>query len=296
MFTPRFSQAPKVSVVVPNFNYGQFLQRCLDSILAQTFNSFEVVVVDNGSSDNSLEILNRYGNKIRLLNQPKSGVNCARNLGIEESIGEYIALCDSDDYWHADKLSLQMKKIDSDPSLLLVYGSIEVVDREENVLDVVEAKYSGFIAERYLKRPPLSYVMAGSSTAIFRKREAFSIGLFDENLHGNTEDWDFFRRYSQLGNIGFVKEPIAFIRQHQANRSSVDLEVFYVGAYKSLSKALNDDFYKWNTISKYLFSLQFEFSMFKSFLKQGRMNKACRHLFRGLLGFRKIRIATKSEF
>ena len=100
-----------VSVIVPNFNYGRFLKSTIDSALGQTYNNLEVIVVDNGSTDNSRFILESYGEKIRTIFQNNQGQAAARNNGIAIARGDFIALLDADDYWESSKIEQQLALI-----------------------------------------------------------------------------------------------------------------------------------------------------------------------------------------
>src|SRR5262245_58814803 len=109
-----------VSVIIPNYNYGRFLREALDSALNQTLPPLEVIVVDDGSTDESPEILESYGDRIRVIRQKNQGVGIARNTGAEAARGELLAFLDADDYWFPQKLEKQVEKINSDPELGMV--------------------------------------------------------------------------------------------------------------------------------------------------------------------------------
>ena len=92
---------PLVSVVIPNYNYGQYLRQAIDSVLAQTYPAIEIIVVDDGSQDKSEAIVRSYGERVRLIAQRNQGVSVARNRGVQESAGEFVAFLDADDAWYA---------------------------------------------------------------------------------------------------------------------------------------------------------------------------------------------------
>lgn len=103
-----------VSVIIPNFNYGRFLKKTIDSVLEQTYPHIEIIVIDNGSTDNSREILERYGDRITIIFQTNLGQAVARNIGISSASGDFIALLDADDYWEPSKLEKQLERVDKD--------------------------------------------------------------------------------------------------------------------------------------------------------------------------------------
>jgi glycosyltransferase involved in cell wall biosynthesis len=109
---------PTISVVIPCYNAGKFLRETIDSILAQTYSAMEVIVVDDGSTDNSAAIAESYGPPVRVLRQHNQGESVARNRGIEVAQGEWIAFQDADDYWHPNKLSRQVDSIRDDCSAI----------------------------------------------------------------------------------------------------------------------------------------------------------------------------------
>jgi len=113
-------QDPLVSIVIPTYNYGNFVSEAVDSALAQTYNNIEVIVVDDGSTDNTKDVLVKYNESIRYIHKENAGLPAARNTGIEQAKGEYIAFLDSDDQWLADKVELQMEIFKSNDQVGLV--------------------------------------------------------------------------------------------------------------------------------------------------------------------------------
>ena len=113
---------PRVSVVIPVFNAGDYLARALDSVARQTYRDFEVVVIDDGSTDRSAEIVRSYGPPVRCISTAPQGLAIARNLGIEAACGEYVGFLDADDHWPADRLSVQLEEIESPPPVDMVFG------------------------------------------------------------------------------------------------------------------------------------------------------------------------------
>jgi len=101
-------QIPLVSVVIPNFNNEPYLAECLESVIAQSYKGIEIIVVDDGSTDRSIEILDKYQSKIRVIRSSHNGASVARNIGIEQSKGQFIAFMDSDDIWIIDKIEKQV--------------------------------------------------------------------------------------------------------------------------------------------------------------------------------------------
>ena len=118
----------KVSVVIPTYNRKHFICFAVDSILQQTFSDYEIIVVDDGSSDGTCELLNsQYGDKITYLQQKNQGFAVARNCGVEAASGKYIAFLDSDDMWHENKLELQVEIMESFPELAFLFTNFFIL-------------------------------------------------------------------------------------------------------------------------------------------------------------------------
>ncbi len=113
------SKKPKVSVIIPTYNRGWVLREAIDSVLAQDYTDYELIVVDDGSTDNTRKILDSYGRDIIVLQQPNQGVSAARNRGIAESRAQLVALLDSDDIWLPQKLTRQVAFFKSNPDALI---------------------------------------------------------------------------------------------------------------------------------------------------------------------------------
>ncbi|MCC7306770.1 MAG: glycosyltransferase family 2 protein, partial [Acidobacteria bacterium] len=179
----------KVSVIIPTYNYGRFLREAVDSALGQTVAPHEVIVVDDGSTDDSAQILASYGDRISHVRQQNQGVGAARNKGAEVATGEFLAFLDADDYWALTKLEKQLAKFAEDPDIGLVHCGYQNVDSYGNLLDKNLNGSGGWVAEKLLRFEP-STTAPGGTTLI--KREAFrDVGGYDTNpdLHP-SEDWD----------------------------------------------------------------------------------------------------------
>src|SRR6266508_897311 len=118
-----------VSVVIPNYNCGRFLEETLESVFAQAYPAVEVIVVDDGSTDDSLQVLEKYAGRVNVIRQANQGVSAARNAGIRASHGELVALLDADDLWHPDKLAKQVALF-ANPAVGLVHCAVEYIDEQ----------------------------------------------------------------------------------------------------------------------------------------------------------------------
>lgn len=201
---------PKVSVIIPTYNREEFISETIQSVLDQTFKDFEVIVVDDGSTDNTKRELEKFGSRIKVIEQKNSERAASRNNGIKDSTGKYIAFLDSDDLWIKNKLEKQVEILDRNHSVL-VYG--QCLRTNENGQKVKVAKrqkegFSGGVFEKLLIRNFIP-----SPTPLI-KREYFEKTSGFETKYIPYEDWEYWIRYSLFGKFYFVNEPLAYYRIH----------------------------------------------------------------------------------
>jgi glycosyltransferase involved in cell wall biosynthesis len=207
-----------VSVVIPNFNYGHFLPQTIDSVLSQTYTNFEVVVVNNGSTDHSLDVLkdyaNKYPDKVRFIDQENRGQAGARNRGIAESRGEFVAFLDADDVWLPSKLEKQINFF-QDPKIGIVYCGYFIADRDLNRKSAKIPQYKGDVLELFARQAG-AVISGGESTCIVRKAAFAKAGVFDPAMTIST-GWDMYRRIANHYTVDFVPEALVLYRQHGSN-------------------------------------------------------------------------------
>jgi len=201
----------RVSVVIPTYNYGRWVAEAIDSALAQTLPPIEVIVVDDGSTDDTAAVLAAYGDRIRVIRQRNQGPATARNAGIAAARGDVVAFLDADDLWKPRKLELQMARFDAGPSLGFVHCGVETFDADGNTLDVLAGR-EGRLAADLLRLRTDVVAGPGSSLAV-PKAVAEEIGGFDATLP-RSEDWDFCYRIAARYPIGYVAEPLVRYRLH----------------------------------------------------------------------------------
>jgi len=209
---------PKVSVIIITFNRPQYVCEAVDSVLGQTFNDFEVIVVDDGSASKTKEALEKYGSRIQYIFQDHKGRSVARNTGINAAKGEYIAFLDDDDAWLPGKLEKQVAFLDSHPEIGLVHAFIESMDEDGRPLPRETKKRR----KSYRKAGRLGYNYQGMSrlcavsipTVLLRKECLDKAALFDPGMK-SFEDWDFYLRLVLKYKIGIIREPLSRIRLHK---------------------------------------------------------------------------------
>jgi len=200
-----------VSVIIPTYNYGRFIREAIDSVLAQTYHGLEIIVVDDGSTDDTQRIVAGFGNRIMTVRQNNAGPAAARNAGMAVARGEYLAFLDSDDLWLPEKIDKQIALFEADPELGLVHCGAERVDAAGKTLSVELAGLEGWVA-RELLATGHGLVAVGSSMMVLRSI-AEEIGGFDSRL-STCEDGEFCYRVALRYRLGFVPELLVRYRQH----------------------------------------------------------------------------------
>ncbi len=209
---------PRVSVCIPSYNYAIYLPETLDSILAQTFQDYEIVLVDDASKDDSQAIAEgyarRYPDKVRVFTHPgriNRGISATCNLAIEKSRGEYLAWLGSDDTWYPDKLACQVDELDRHPAAGLTYSYADVVDSK--------GMKTGEVMGRDMTQDLLPMLVAGNFvphlTAIHRRACLAKTGFYDETLQ--YSDWDMWLKMANFFPIRFIDQPLAMYRVHGVN-------------------------------------------------------------------------------
>ncbi|HMJ08789.1 MAG TPA: glycosyltransferase [Pyrinomonadaceae bacterium] len=206
---------PKVSVIIPNYNYDKYISKAIDSVLAQTYTNIEIIVVDDGSIDNSLSVLEKYGDQITVLKQQNQGVSPARNAGVAHSSGEYLAFLDADDIWLPEKLERQMERFLGSPEVGLVHCSMTFIDGDGNPSGNATNGIEGRVAEKILLFEGVGIIGAGSTGLVSRK--AFDeVGGFDP-MQTTAADWDFSYQVATKYEIAFVPDELVLYRKHGSN-------------------------------------------------------------------------------
>ncbi len=215
------SAEPLVSVIVPTFNGAKHIGATIDSILAQTYRNLEVLVIDDGSTDDTPEVVRRYGSPVHYVQQSNAGTAAARNTGVRQSRGEIIALLDHDDLWLPRKLELQVPRFLSAPEVGLVFAGIEFFLHDTGR---VTATY--FPAEELDAHDLLAHEVLPIQTVMFRRTAFEQVGPFDTALRG-TDDWDMsIRMASQFRVIG-VPETLARVRLHETQQGHNQERMFH---------------------------------------------------------------------
>lgn len=204
-----------ISVVIPAYNAALFLREAIQSVLTQTLPPTEVLVVNDGSTDTTAEIAESFGGPVRCLAQSNQGLSAARNRGISEARGEFIALLDADDYWLPGKLASQVELLRKHPAAVACFTRTEYVDRSGQVVRTsVAPRYTDLVEALLL----FSCVVGPPSAGVIRRAAFDRVGLFDPRF-SQCADWDMWLRLAEAGAVAYVDEPLTRYRLHDSNMS-----------------------------------------------------------------------------
>ena len=258
---------PLVSVTIPSYNAASTLASTLDSVLALTYNPIEVIVIDDGSTDNSHEVLNRYAENIRVIHKTNGGLASARNAGFSAARGKYIAILDSDDICAPERIAMQVAYMEQNPDIILCSSDFSAFNQGGLIAETYIGKYYSQIADTlggiagiYPHQHKINLVgydvsvysgnvyeqmVLGSfvhpPTVLFRRSALRECGLLDEQIV-NACDFDWLIRMSRVGSFGFIDRSLIKYRfsdnqmSGPRNRKQLTLDIVQV-----IEKALKAD-------------------------------------------------------
>ena len=213
---------PKVDVIIPAYNAARYLAAALASVEAQTFADWRIMLIDDGSTDNTAEVaapfMERLGKRFKYIKQENQGLPAARNAAVRSSSSEYMALLDSDDIWLPDRLAESLNYLERHSSVGVSHSSVAIVDEAGEVLETIDTPQKhgeGMIAPYIYMRK----VHLRCPTVTFRRRCIEMVGLFDETLRA-TEDRDLWFRIALHFEVGFIDKVLAHYRVSTASMST----------------------------------------------------------------------------
>jgi glycosyltransferase involved in cell wall biosynthesis len=219
------TRTPKVSVVVTCYNYAKYLPGCIESVLRQTWQDFEIIVVNDGSKDNTDEVIAPYldDGRINYIKQENAGQAHAKNTGIRNARGELIAFLDADDLWLPDKLERQIPLFD-DPLIGMVYSTCSYID--DSGREIMFSHESPHLAPRAGKVTDFLFIdnFIPFSSSVVRRECLECVGVFNESIRMGI-DWDLWLRVSVRYLFGFVDRPLLIYRVGHPGQMSKNLEV-----------------------------------------------------------------------
>lgn len=207
---------PKVSVVIPTYNYAHYLPYALESVLNQGYPNLEVLVIDDGSNDGTVDVLKPYQSKINYFYKNNGGTPSALNLGLSQATGKYICWLSADDAFKGEKVAKQVGLMESDPSLGFSYTSFEVIDGKGiKQYDVNSPHYPD---KQEMVTQLLEGCFINGSSVMMRSSVLKKVGYFDESLP-QAHDYDLWYRFLRHSSCGFLGEILLAYRWHGKNMS-----------------------------------------------------------------------------
>ncbi|MBV6626851.1 MAG: glycosyltransferase [Rivularia sp. (in: Bacteria)] len=211
------TKKPLVSVIIANYNYGKFIAEAIDSVFNQTYKNFELIVVDDGSTDNSREIIESYGDKLIAIFQDNEGQGAALNSGFAVAKGEIICFLDADDYYYREKLAKVVAAFDKNPHLVQISHCRTSVDVDGKIIGRDPSFLNqGDVTHLLLKWG--RYAWAVTSALAYKRWVLEKVLPFPQRPRGG--DTYLTATVPFYGNIGYIKEPLMFYRRHGNNMNA----------------------------------------------------------------------------
>ena len=286
---------PFFSVVIPSYNRALMTVEAVNSVLEQTFSDYEIIVVDDGSTDNTEEVLSGFGDRIKYHKQVNAGVAFARNKGISLSSGQYICYLDSDDIWHPDKLEIFKRAIDFNPNIAFLFSdfhkqdiTLEMPYKLSNsdmfpfIYDLAknhEGELFFINDENLLTLLFRDYPLYPSTFAI--RREVHDHFRWDPGIL-KSEDFNFALKVSSQYNFAYLSQSLTTVRVHDSNKSADfftkdSVNIFSMKSYRDLYVKGTD-----RTLCDFYIS-QKQFRNGKRYLKRGLFKPGVSHILQSLL-------------
>ncbi|MBM3703409.1 MAG: glycosyltransferase family 2 protein, partial [Actinobacteria bacterium] len=220
-------ETPLVSVIIPTYNRDKYITLAIDSVLNQTFKDYEIIVIDDGSTDNTQIVLKPYRDKIIYIYQKNSGVSAARNAGIRIAKGEWLAFLDSDDEWQPTYLTSQMSRVKEIPEAVMHVTNSIMMENDGRMINTFEKKGLSFKFRQnkgLLIDDPIAFVIKYHITnlpcTIIKKNTFLETGMFDETIN-IAEDTDKLLRVALKGSLGIWNEPLVLFYRRSENNNSL---------------------------------------------------------------------------
>jgi glycosyltransferase involved in cell wall biosynthesis len=237
---------PLVSVIIPAYNAARFIRGAVESVFDQGYSPLELIVVDDGSTDGTADVLAPYHSRLRYVAQANQGIGGARNRGIQEAQGDLIAFLDADDQWLPGKLDQQVRCLQAQPHVGLVHTDILYWDDATGVCCRRERSRHEYVGRCYTRLFWRNAV--NSSTPLIRRACIDQVGGFSSDVL-YMEDWDFYLRLARHFQFAYVNEPLARYRLHDHNVSKREV-LMRKGDLQVIQKALREDPTLWGTIGR----------------------------------------------
>lgn len=275
--TPNSSTGPVVSVIVPAYNRVAYIDRTVQSVLDQTYRSFKLIVVDDGSTDGTLEVLSQYASKNQLTllthpNQENRGQSAAINLGLEHATGEYVCILDSDDMFRPNKLEVQVAYLEHHPEVGLVYSNGHAVDANDRILYPMHS--SNHHEQNDPNRLLMNCYLLLPLDSMVRRSVMVRAGRFEESFR-SAQDHDMALRIAEITRLAYIPDHLFFYRRHDESISARNQNVRWRTGFEILRRARRRYPYQRSAVRKRRAVLHFR--MGQVFWRAGRRLVAAGH-------------------
>jgi glycosyltransferase involved in cell wall biosynthesis len=281
---------PLISIIITNYNYANFIGDAIQSAINQDYLNKEIIVVDDGSNDNSIEIIGRYIEHIELIQQKNGGVSSARNAGVAKSNGEFVAFLDADDYWMTTKISMQYQSLASSEADLS-YCRMRLVKPDGSFTFSEERRQGNFekIYSSFPGRTPFP-----PSSVLLTRSLITSVGEWDNELLNSAEDYDYFRRCSLRTKFVYVDSALVIHREHSQSLTSGPVEKYFEYNLKAIQKMYADSNMELSFFAKKAGTFKFYLSLAKTYLKRLDLFRCAVMLFLSLLPINSGKIVARA--
>jgi glycosyltransferase involved in cell wall biosynthesis len=230
----------KVTVVLTCYNGARWISGAIESILGQTYEDFELIIVDDGSTDNSKEIVASHlcNERVRYIYQENRGFSAAVNKGIKKSSGDLIGFIGQDDLWVPHKLELQAKYLREHKDVDLVHSNYCSIDPDERIIGMRDVKVPSFSSKKKVVEQLFLDNFIGFETVLLKRKCFDEVGFFDERMVGYS-DHDMWLRIAGSFNIGYLDLPLVKKRQHEFQLSKVRIEAVLKDEFLMAKKAID---------------------------------------------------------
>ena len=204
-----------VSVIIPVYNGEKFIKDAINSVIEQTYDEIEIIVVDDGSYDNTMEIVRSFGN-VRYFYRENKGVSASRNFGMSVAKGRYIAFLDADDLYTPDKIKKQAELLECNTDIDVVYNDCKVVGKDLKVINILKGEYvlenqADFTAALLFRQ------IVPVPASIMIRKKCISGGIAYDERYTNAEDYDFIIKLAEGHKFFYLPEPFRCLQRHDKN-------------------------------------------------------------------------------
>ncbi len=269
-----------ISIIIPTYNCARYIGEALDSVLAQTRDDYEIIVIDDGSTDGTGDLIKNKYPMVRYFFTEQTGVSSARNLGIKMSKGDLIAFLDADDMWSPDKLEKQVAILDARPDLSMVFTEHCTFNKDKSIINKSFDKRNKLMRGDIVKNIFLNTYLT-TSTVMIKKKVFDKVGLFEEQLRA-AEDDNMWMRISMEHQIDLIDEPLVHYRITEGSlsrthrncidgvKTNIDLiKAKYPDLYRRLGpRSINNKYYVIYFSEGYYFFTNKEYDAAKVYFKK----------------------------